>query len=417
MTINRAYLFLTFLVIAVSGNPAMGVLGNETVYIGTLLIFIVLWWLKPLRIMKQDWMIFVLFALLMLVHVLVFGSIVVPSSLGFLIKLGIALLVVRLIPEFSVRYINVMYALSLIGLIFWILTIAGVNMQGLFSELRVPLEGNNFHIGIHNLKEEYEVGVRNMGMFWEPGAFAGYLVLALFFMVRDGRNKGIKLKHIFVLIAALLSTQSTTGYLAFMVLALFYVYSAKLIKGKIAKLLGFPAIFLVLVAGTYMATNQVSFLGEKINAQIESTSVRDDASKINRFGNFMYDLESIAKRPVFGWSANPVTRLSVDPEIIELVAGQGNGFSGFAVRFGFIGFLVFFGFFAHTTRRITGSLVASLFGIVIVCVLLNGEQFLNFPIFLSLIFFPKNKSKLLSLSPGLDSCKSILVGSRVDFKS
>lgn len=417
MKINRIYLFLTFLVIAVSGNPAMGVLGKDTVYISTLLIFMVLWWLKPLKITKQDWMIFVFFALLMLGHVFVFGSIVILASLGFLIKLGIALLVVRLIPEFSLRYVKVMYALSLISLIFWILSISGVNVQNLFAALRVPLEGDNFHIGMHNFRDEYGVGIRNMGMFWEPGAFAGYLVLALFFLVRDGRDNIFPLNYSLVLIAALLSTQSTTGYLAFMVLALFYVYRTKLIKGEKAKLLGLPAIFLVLAGGTYMATNEFSFLGEKINSQIQSASIRDDASRINRFGNFLYDLEWIAKRPILGWSANPETRYSVDPEVAELVAVQGNGLTGFAVRFGFIGLLVFVGFFAHTTRRITGSSAASLFGIAIVCVLLNGEQYLGFPVFLSLMFLPKNKLKVLPSSLGLATYKPSLIGSRAEYKT
>lgn len=417
MTINSLYFFLTFLVTAISGNPAMGVFGKEMVYIGTLMIFMVLWWLKPLKLIKQDLMIFVCFVLLVVAHVLLFGSIVISTSLGFLIKLGIALFAVRLIAEFSHRYISVMYVLSLISFVFWIPLLFGVNMQEIFSALRIPgIAADHYHIGIYNLRSEYDGAIRNMSMFWEPGAFAGYLMLALFFLTRGGQNKALLSKHGLVLISALLSTQSTTGYLAFMLLVMVCVYNADLIKGKVVKFLVSSASIVVLIGGAYVVANEVSFLGEKINSQIQSVSVRDEASRINRFGNFIYDLEWIAKRPILGWSVNPATRFSIDPEAAELILGQGNGLTGFAVRFGLIGLLVFLGFFAHTTRRITGSLAASLFGIVIVCVLLNGEQFLGFPIFLSLMFLPKNKSTSLPSSHGLAARIPVLVDRRAEYQ-
>lgn len=398
MIINRFYLFLTFLVIAISGNPALGVLGKETIYIGTLMFFMVLWWLKPLKFTRQDVLVFALFVLLTLTHVLSFGSMVVVASLGFLIKLGIALLAVRLIPDYPRKYVSVMYALACMSLVFYIPVQLGIDLAGILSPIRIPLPYTDvIHIGIHNFHVPDERG-RNCGMFWEPGAFAGYLILALFFLVRGGQNKAVLSKQGLVLIAALLSTQSTTGYLAFMVLIVFYVYNADLIKGKKSKMLVLPAFIVVLVGGAYVAMNEVSFLGKKINEQIASASAHNDTSRINRFGNFMYDMEAIADKPLLGWSATPETRLSIDPEVADLIAGQGNGLTGFAIRFGLVGLFIFIGFFAYSTRRVTGSLSVSLFGILIVCILLNGEQFLGYPMFLTLMFVSQNKSKSLPVS-------------------
>lgn len=419
MTINRFYLFLTFLVIAISGNPAMDVLGKEIVYIGTLMIFMVLWWFKPLRLTRQDVLIFGLFALIALTHVISFGAMVFAASMGFLIKLGIAMLAVRLIPEFPHRYVSVMYVLSITSFVFFIPLYFGVDMRSLFSEVRapLPLESIHYHIGIYNLRGEYDGSVRNMGMFWEAGAFAGFLILALFLLIRDGQLKAIYSKQGWVLIAALLSTQSTTGYIAFLVLAVFYVYSMNWIKNVAVKWVVFILSTLVLLYGALLLFSHISFLGEKITAQIQSATLLDESSRINRIGNFIYDKKWIVDRPIFGWSANPETRLTIDPEVLDLVAGQGNGLTGFTIKFGLFGIALFVLFFAYSTHRISGSLQVVMFGVAIVGLLLNGEQFLNFPMFLSLMFLPKKKLGSLPRQSVLIAHKPRFVGKRMGYRA
>jgi len=394
MKISKLYPFLIFLVIAISGNPAIGVLGTETVYIGSLLIFIGLWLYKPVKFKTQDALIFGIFTLLILTHALFFGLFIVNASLGFLVKLGIAFLATRLIPDFTFRYVTTMYVLSLISFVFWLPLFFGVDMRSIFSALRVPLiNSDHFTIVIANLRSEYDGSIRNMGMFWEPGAFAGYLILALFFLSRDHQNNPKILKQGLVLSAALLSTQSTTGYLAFMALSIMYANNTDWVKSTRAKLLVLPTFLIVMVGAIIISVNQLDFVGQKISGQFESTTRGDAASRINRIGNFLYDLEWILKSPIIGWSATPETRFLIDPEVEELVSAQGNGLTGFAVKFGLIGLAVFIFSFGYVTMQITGSLYTSLIGVLLMCILLFGEQFLNFPIFLSLMFLPKRKSK------------------------
>lgn len=418
MTINRFYLFLTFLVIVISGNPVMSVLlGKETVYIGTLMIFLVWWVYRPLKLTRQDLLVLVLFILLMFAHVLIFGLMVIPASLGFLIKLGIALLAVRLIPDYPRKYVSVMYALACMSLVFYIPVQLGIDLAGILSPIRIPLPYTDvIHIGIHNFHVPDERG-RNCGMFWEPGAFAGYLILALFFLVRGGQNKAVLSMKSLVLIATLLTTQSTTGYLAFLVLVVFYLSNASWIKSTTVKWVVLPLFLVIFISVVFVVFSQVSFLGQKINAQIESATAENDASRIGRIGNFLYDIEWIADKPVLGWSATPETRFSKDTEVADLVIGQGNGLTGFAVKFGLVGLFIFIGFFAYSTRQVTGSLSASLFGLVIVCALLNGEQFLGFPMFLSLMFVPQNKSKSLPISPIAVARKLSFAGSRTGHRT
>lgn len=367
----------------------MGFFGKEFVYVGSLTIFLIYWLFKPKKLTKQDSIILALFCLITFLHLIIFGTIVLYSSIGFLIKLTIALLAVRLIPEFSRHYISVMYVLSLVSFIFFTPLCLGVDMQSLFSAMRIPLPFENIHftIGLHNLRAEYGGSIRNMGMFWEPGAFAGYLLLALFFVMRDGPGDFSSKHKMWVLIVALLTTQSTTGYMTLIMVLVLFAIQFSSSKSRSVKILLLPLLLALLVCSSFIAFKSIDFLGDKIKHQINSVASGQEASKITRFGNFVYDLDWIAQKPILGWSSNPQTRLDSDPDVLKLVAKQGNGLTGFTIRFGLLGTLVFFSFVFFNTWRITGSPSSSLVGLVIISMLLMGEQFLNFPLFLTLMFF------------------------------
>jgi hypothetical protein len=108
--------------------------------------------------------------------------------------------------------------------------------------------------------------------------------------------------------------------------------------------------------------------------------------EITRFGNVIYDLNSIEKRPILGWSALNETRGTLDPEVSEIASRQGNGLTGMVVKYGVVGLLIYllstYRYFFSRTRR--GVYSAS--GVVVLCILLMGEQYLNFPLFFALMF-------------------------------
>ncbi|MBC7488700.1 MAG: O-antigen ligase family protein [Glaciimonas sp.] len=393
MKIDTTFTILTLAVVAISGNPAVYVFGREVAYVALFAVFLALWLLRSVRLTYKDKLSLGFFALLVTVQISSFGLVALKASIGFMITLGIALLAVRLIPEFQKRFVQVMYAISLVSFPFFIPRIFGVDMQRLFNFIRIPLGPNSidFHIGVFNLRDEYDGIIRNMSMFWEPGAFAGYLVLALLFLIRDGKSTFRLSRQGLVLIVALLSTQSTTGYLTLMALIIYYLYKSDWAKRTTARLFFLPVLTLCLIGAVAIAINEFAFLGEKISIQLEEASRKDDFSRLNRFGNFLYDVEWIAQRPILGWSATPETRVLLDPEVAELLSGQGNGLTGFTVKFGLSGLLVYLLCVFSNTRRLTGSLPFSLFTVGIVSILLNGEQFLNYPLFLSLIFDTRNK--------------------------
>lgn len=385
---NKVPYLLCLLVILISGNPAISLLGKEFVYIGALALFVGYWFIKPLRLNRYFLLVFFLFAIISLIHVLLFGTVVIVASLGFLIKLSIAILAVRLIPNFDSQYVRVMYILALISLVFYIPVQVGIDLPQLLSPLRIPMESDISHIGIHNF-HALDLRNRNSGMFWEPGAFAGYLVLAILFLLANKNDRSVK--EMTVLTIALLTTQSTTGYLAFFILIFIYVYRNNLIKSEYLRLLLVPILLIGLSSGGYIVYQTAPFLQEKIDHQWETSVYQTGNYRINRIGNFFSDLEDIQESILFGWSPRHTTR---GEDAIDISQGQGNGLSGFAVKFGLLGLAIFLYLTYLSFQYLYRN---TLFGIAatgVIMISLSGEQFLGFPLFMTLMFIGLKKHQM-----------------------
>jgi len=152
-----------------------------------------------------------------------------------------------------------------------------------------------------------------------------------------------------------------------------------------------------------VAFKEIPFLGEKIGLHWTKAMTGVGGYQVNRFGNMLYDYDFILKRPLFGWSVTPQTRVATDMEIPEHVASQGNGLTGFMVRFGVLGFL---GYLIAVWRSASGYFGSSASGAIVVSMislLLMGEQFLNFPLFYVLAFAPRRSG------PGLHQLSTLAV--------
>jgi len=172
--------------------------------------------------------------------------------------------------------IVILAAISIIGWLFLLLDatlLASIlkpfNFSGGFREEYGIYD--YIHIGIytiHNLtiKTEYAYLPRNAGFCWEPGIFSVFLILALF--IRTSLLK----KYIgsfgsLILLIALLTTQSTTGYIAFFIYLLYY-YSSRFATMKLR--FAIPLIIITII-GVYSFFN-LEFMKPKIDLYIETGS-------------------------------------------------------------------------------------------------------------------------------------------------
>jgi hypothetical protein len=376
--INFPYYLLTLLVIAVSGNPAALLIGKEFTYIFVFIILLLLWIKRPIPINGLSLLFPMMIGLLTMVHFVNFGTTVLMANLGFLVKIGIGILAAIIIKDFFRIYVRWLAIMAIVSLFFYLPSFFGIDLFEFLYYLKIPLNDNEAsssmrHIGIHNFHSYSEN--RNSGFFWEPGAFAGYLALALFIMVSLRKTYSFHKWEYFIIISALISTQSTMGYLVGAVILIYFVvrsFSNVVISKKI---IFFPLVISVVVIGTLITFTELEFVGDKIIEQIANTEMEKGNYRISRFGNVLYDLEFIQEKPLFGWSGNPQTRIALDGDALDLISAQGVGLTGFCVRFGVVGWLLLFIIlYKNSFDKLSG-----LFFIAIICIILIGEQFTNYP--------------------------------------
>lgn len=102
-----------------------------------------------------------------------------------------------------------------------------------------PTETYSFLFG---LGSQIDMGIRrNLGFTWEPGRFACWILLGMYFnLVRNKFN--IRNKHFCILFFSLLTTLSTTGYSLLVVLILFVLMNK---KSKLSKVIIVLCVVLV----------------------------------------------------------------------------------------------------------------------------------------------------------------------------
>lgn len=371
---------LVFFTILISGNNLIfEYVVKEISFSILLLLYFIYFYKQKFAISKIDYFFFIIFSVILIFHYFKFGDIILLSSAGFYVTILIAFYNIKAIKNFTEIYVNIMTILALISLFFYFFYY--------FFNFKIGIQINEYsvHNFLYHYKNEGLPQIRNSGPFWEPGAFSGYLILALFFILRDIKNKKTLVSSC-IIIATILTTRSTTGYIALAVIMVIYLIQERYFEfSKTNFLKSFFFIFLFYLA-TYYVFSEVSFLRDKILLQNEIVFYEIRNFQSTRVGNFYYDLEFIRQAPFFGISANIDIRSLFDPNAIDLFFNQGNSLSGFTVRFGIIGMLTIMIIFFYYSYKKNKSIFLSINYLVLICILLFSQKYLNFPIFYTLFF-------------------------------
>jgi hypothetical protein len=345
-----------------------------------------------------------LFLMILAVQALFFNFFPLVTIAGFIIRLFVGFASVRLVNNFPRIYINVMYIICIVSLCFYIpeylFYMVGRDFASLFTPAvylvrEVFLYCCDAHILVYNFEVPKEVH-RNAGIFWESGAFAGYILLALIFLglKKDSYEKRFYMTRLYVILITLLTTLSTMGYLVCsMVLMIHYRPGRRTVAANLGWLFIIIMVSPLLVYGAIRIWN-LDFMGQKINHQYETAVSQSGNWQRTRFGSLLWDLKYIKRRPIFGWGLHPKTRYALDPKDTFMSEGQGNGLTGFVHGFGFLGLGVFVSAAWKGLHILSGNnFFRSFLASAAILLMLNGEAFLNFPLFLGLMFLGKSRWK------------------------
>ncbi len=302
-----------------------------------------------------------------------------PAAVNILSKWFLGLFVIRKVGvNFRITYLKVMYFISIMSFIGMFFSILGYYPG-------IPVNDDKYlTIFFHNIHNTNTFSTRNSGMFWEPGAFQGYLIMVPLMFI-DNLSllwKRYK-KQCLILIVALLSTFSTTGYIAFAMVMMYYV--AIKLRNKFARVLLVPVLLFSLI----YAYSSLDFLGEKIDKHIERATSGNVT--VDRLGSAILDWHYIKKNPITGNGLADVTRYEDHLMYKELIGGFSNGFTDVVAKFGIIFIVVYF---ILLYRNLPFKKVDRLFVCVMIVLLLQGEYFMDYPLYGALPFLMIRTSDL-----------------------
>lgn len=184
------------------------------------------------------------------------------------------------------------------------------------------------NIIIYNFKNFTSELNRNSGPFWEPGMYAFFLNISLFFVYFGYYKINAKLKYIYII--ALLTTFSTTAYIGFL-----FTLTSNLIIFSKSK---YRYLHLLIIIIFSIFIFQFDFIGDKISNQIgESTSNRE-----NRFGAMLTHIEIISNYPILGIGVADFNQIFELYKVESLANGVTLVFLCFGLIFGLIYYYLIF---------------------------------------------------------------------------
>lgn len=303
-------------------------------------------------------------------------------------------------------YEGILYYLSIVAIIGWLMMILIPDSFGaLIDVLKFPekspiLRGNIFIFSMTDtIIEDKTFNIlnitRNSGFSWEPGRYASMVVFAIYFNLCR-TNFNIKNNTIFwVLVIALLSTQSTTGYFGLIIILIYYILNKKR-KSKIVSIL---ILIPLIISAIYLP-----FLGEKISilSDSEIMQVKIDSDLMNkensvyaseyayvpqRFDGIALEFTNILNDPIIGYGNDLANSFVISNISDKLILS--NGILKVFSRFGlFIGLLYYI--LAYRSSRLFAKLFnykgSWLFFFIYISLSISYD-FTTVPLFLSFILF------------------------------
>jgi hypothetical protein len=351
--------------------------------------------LQDYKLLLKFSVVYLLFVIIRDIYINNLGSEFILSDILFLFKyIFICFIYCAIMREkLIVTVIRVTIHLTIISFAFYALQLIGFGetLYNFSSALNLPngpggKETTNFLIFTYARIHPY----RNCGFFWEPGVFACFLIVVfisnLFVngFTFDRNNK--------ILLIALLTTASTTGYLALFVI-FFLWYRYKVPRANVWVLVLIPVFCYLLTV--------VPFLGDKIVKTYKNdmrdltySSMRSAALsyrrthketliQLNRFGSMEYIYMQFGNSLILGVSNkyDVILNKTFNVDI-------SNGVSDFLARFGLVGLIFLTYKYGRFCLYYLKRIELMIYGVIIFLIIGTGEPILSLPFIIIFLFIP-----------------------------
>jgi hypothetical protein len=351
---------------------------------------------KELKVISIFSVVFLLFVTARDIGVNALGSQFLISDITFLFKfVFISFVFCTILKDKAAGYlIRVTTHLTVLSFFFYAMQIVGLGDYLYKFSITLNLKADIDFPGYTNfllftfVRGHHEY--RNSGFAWEPGAFGCFLIITL--MLNLFLNKFKFDRNAKIMIVGILTTLSTTNYLALLIL-LFCVYRIKLPKVNIW------AIFLVIMAGVVFV--YIPILGDKILGTYYEDL--DDLGRLktleifyrhsnmqiplNRFASMIYIYQS------FGWQL--ILGVSNKYDVIlnsKFDINISNGIFDFLAKFGLVGLVYVVYRYSKFCIKYVFKVEYLIYCIITLLAIGFGEPMMFLPIVLMFIFLnPEQK--------------------------
>lgn len=288
------------------------------------------------------------------------SSLMMYMSYG--LRIFCAFVIARLMnfDKFVKYYQICIFVITLFALIIFIYTLlTGLNYSFFptFTSLKSTVFYNYFYLAFQYNEH------RMQGLFWEPGLFASFLLLALSFEILF--RKRIRKVFFITYLVGLILTFSTFGYLCFVLVLVL------LVNKKVENFWVAGSLYIILFGGVFVFLafpNQiVPFLSDLFP---EVFSKLQQGGKIILFGgdrlnSIVFDFECWLKSPIFGNGMAKMTQYYAEAAVSKGIHAQTSSLTYFIAEFGILGlaFPVFFvlGLFFSKRLELENKIIYLLF--------------------------------------------------------
>ncbi len=366
-------LILVYLLIFTSGAQLAGLWGDKF-RILVFLLAAVAWFVYTDRKLDVRFALYTiaLFGFLFLIHLYTGGSLQITSVIGTIIRLITPYFVLKVVGvRFADAYIRIVVLLAAVSLFGYATDVFRL-FDGVIRQLpQVGSIGYEGLLYVYRFRHHID---RNASIFFEPGAYQIFLNAALFmlFFVQTEFSNKKKSAYIIVLLPALVTTFSTTGFLIFAAMfSLFLIKSPAMSASGKAALVGFVAVGVLLFSAQFHST-----IFAKIDNYLASEHILD--SQERRAFDMRVDL-SIFENHIFGIGyKNYSEQFSSIGLINPAHAGSSNGITKVLAIYGLPFALFLFGSYLWAIHRLLGGFLMTIVPFGMLIMFFVGESYYVF---------------------------------------
>lgn len=390
---NRIDYLLIFLLISLSGNNAFDIPALMVVLTFSASIFF-----YRRKTFDVSFIFFIMIiTFILLSQVLIFDFIPYVTLMGLYARIFMVYFIIKSIgTTFVDKFVKVMIFLSVMSLFFFILMNLIPELPNYMKPFSLKQLENveettglftaSYFTPFHTFRYmPYNPinFVRNPGIFWEAGAFGGYLILTIILNIM--RTGGLLNKQNIIFIITIFSTASTTSIVALMALSFFYLLASS--KFKLSKTVLLPIISIT----SFFLFTYLDFLGAKVEDKIrlaENPSVIYTTTS-SRFVDALRDIRAFEGHEFLGRGPNQETRFTkVDKQSGYDI--RTNGFTDHLVKYGSVLFVLTFIYMFYSFLNIIkfyGKMnkLFAIYTILVIILILQSETYFNFPLFWGLL--------------------------------